>query len=195
MARTITDPAQAASLARVIASDLSLYHEAELVEGLRRGQPFAGLEDALVEARALVLERVPPALDPLGLLVRVLAEFFERWADERGLPSTAIEPALAEAILPLALQARAGLEPGGTIPLVDGTLVIGRGAGADLQIDLSTLDPRHARLTIAGSRVEVEDLASALGTYVNGDRVTAPTRLAVGDALQVGTVVLEVVRG
>lgn len=199
MARTITDPDAAASLARVIASDLSIYNEAALARGLRDGQPFADLEDQLAEARILFLERVSPELDPAPLLLRGLVQFFERWAAERDLPSAGLSTALAAHIAPgasepLALVARAGLQPGGVIPLVDGTIVVGRAAAANLQIDSDSLDDRHATLTIASGRVHVEDLGSAVGTFVNGARITTATPLAAGDVLQLGTVVFEVAR-
>lgn len=198
MARPITDPTAAASFVRVIASDLSLYNEAAIARGLREGQPFADLEDQLAEARMLFLERVSPALDAGPLLLRGLVEFFERWAVERGLPVAGLSTALAAHIAPgapapLALVARAGLEPGGVVPLMEGTIVVGRGAEAHLQIDIDTLDGRHAVLTSEGGRVRVEDLGSAVGTFVNGVRVTTATPLAAGDMLQLGTVVFEVV--
>ena len=100
MARTITDPDAAATFARVIASDLSLYNEAVLVQGLRDGRPFEGLEDELAEARVLFLERVPAQLEPLPLLIRTLAEFFDRWASERGLPTDGLIPGLAARLTP-----------------------------------------------------------------------------------------------
>lgn len=198
MARPITDPTAAASFARVIASDLSLYHEERIAKALRDGRPFDGLDEELVEARILFLERVPPTLDPLPLLLRTLTEFFGHWAAERSLPVEGLAGGLAARLAPaapepLALAARAGLQPGGVVPLVEGTIVVGSAAGADVQIDLDTLDGRHAKLTVAGARVEVEDLGSAVGTFVNGERI-GKASLALGDTLQLGTVVFEVVR-
>lgn len=197
MARTIIDPDAAATFARVIASDLSLYNEAAIVQSLESGRPFEGLGDELVEARVLFLERVPPSLDPVPLLVRTLVEFFSRWAAERGLPTGGLVQGLAAHLggatpQPLALAARAGLRPGGVVPLVEGTIVVGRSAEADLQIDLDTLDGRHAKLVVARGHVEVEDLGSNLGTFVNGERIDK-ARLAAGDVLQIGTVVFELV--
>jgi hypothetical protein len=200
MARTITDPVAAASFARVIASDLSLYHEAALARGLREGRPFAGLDDELAEAKALFLQRVSPALEPPVLLVRALAEFFERWAGERGLPRDGLVRALAARLAPaslepLALIVRAGLRPPGkVVPIADGVLVVGRSPQADVRLDLDSVARRHTRLTIVGTRIEVEDMASHCGTYVNGEQVRGVATLAPGDVLQVGTVVFELVR-
>jgi hypothetical protein len=200
MARTILDPDAAATLARVIASDLSIYHEAVIAQGLRDGQPFAGLEEDLAEARGLFLQRVAPSLDPAPLLLRTLVEFFTRWAGERGLPSEGLEPALAPHLTPsageaLALVVRAGLpEQGRVIPLVDGVLVLGRSAQADVELPVESVARRHTRLTIAGPHIEVQDMASHCGTYVNGELVRTTATLTLGDVLQVGTVVFELVR-
>lgn len=201
MARTITDPEAAATFARVIASDLSLYHEEAIVQGLRDGRPFEGLEDELADARRLFAERVQPPLDPGRLLLRTLVEFFARWAEERGLPSDALAPALAPHFTPdpaeaLALVVRAGLkEQGKVIPLGGGVVVLGRTTEADVELHSDSVARRHTKLTIVGSHVEVEDMQSHCGTLVNGEAIGgAVATLAVGDVLQVGTVVLELVR-
>jgi hypothetical protein len=200
MARTIFDLDAAASFARVIASDLSLYHEAAIVEGLRDGRPFAGLEEELAETRVLFLQRVSPTLDPVPLLLHTFVEFFARWAGERGLPSEGLSQALAVYIAsasakPLALVVRAGLrELGRVVPLADGVLVLGRSRDADVELPSETVAGHHTKLTITGARIEVQDMASHGGTYVNGELVRTTATLTVGDVLQVGTVVLELVR-
>lgn len=53
---------------------------------------------------------------------------------------------------------------------------------------------RHAILTCAGGVYSVEDLASANGTFVNGQPVTAaaPVRLRNGDELKCGTLLMRV---
>jgi len=202
MARTITEPDAAATLARVIASDLSLYHEERIAKSLRDGQPFAGLEEELAETRRLFLERVAPALDPPPLLVRTIAEFFARWAGERGLPSEGLAEALTPHLAPgapepLALVVRTGLGEHGRViplPLANGVVVIGRSPGVDVQLSVDSVARRHTRLTIRDARIVVEDMASPSGTFVNGERVRTTATLALGDVLQVGTVVLELVR-
>jgi hypothetical protein len=49
---------------------------------------------------------------------------------------------------------------------------------------------RHARFTISGNEVTVEDLGSRNGTYVNGQVLTGPRRLVPGDRVRMGLSVL-----
>jgi diguanylate cyclase (GGDEF)-like protein len=198
MARTITDLDAATSLARVIASDLSLYHEPVLEQGLREGRAFAGLDDELLESRQLFLHRVAARLEPVTLLLHALVEFFERWAAQRGLPAGDLRSALAAHVArdgdPLALLVVGGPQDlGRIIPLGDGVQVIGRVPEADIQIVVDSVSRRHAKLVIDGARVEVEDAESSGGTFVNGEKVRS-TMLALGSKLQLGTVLLELVR-
>jgi predicted component of type VI protein secretion system len=71
------------------------------------------------------------------------------------------------------------------------TLVLGRQA-ADLVIDDPQVSRRHAALRPAGDALEVEDLGSRNGTWVNGTRIDGPTRLAPGDRVRVGDTTFEV---
>jgi hypothetical protein len=73
----------------------------------------------------------------------------------------------------------------------EGSLLIGREAQCDLAFDDPSVSRRHARVTISGSGIEIEDLQSANGVFVNGDPVTGRRRLAVGDRVAVGAQLLE----
>jgi DNA-binding winged helix-turn-helix (wHTH) protein len=79
-------------------------------------------------------------------------------------------------------------------PLTYGDHVAGRDADCSVAIDGSTVSRQHARITVAHEAVTVEDLGSTNGTYVNGTRINAATRLAVGDELSLGSEVLAVTR-
>ncbi len=79
------------------------------------------------------------------------------------------------------------------VPLpAQGTLSLGREATADVCIADPELSRLHARLHIIGERIEVEDLASANGTYVCGVRLAAGVRTAVrpGDSIAAGSTLL-----
>jgi pSer/pThr/pTyr-binding forkhead associated (FHA) protein len=74
---------------------------------------------------------------------------------------------------------------------VTAVLVLGRQA-ADLVIDDPQVSRRHAGVRPAGDALEVEDLGSLNGTWVNGTRIDGPTRLAPGDRVRVGDTTFEV---
>jgi pSer/pThr/pTyr-binding forkhead associated (FHA) protein len=73
---------------------------------------------------------------------------------------------------------------------LDGELVIGR-EGAAVTVDDSELSRRHAAVRPVEGGVEIEDLGSLNGTFVNGRRITAPTRFVGGDSIKLGQSVLE----
>ena len=73
---------------------------------------------------------------------------------------------------------------------LEGELVIGR-EGAAVTVEDSELSRRHAAVRSVDGGIEVEDLGSLNGTFVNGQRITAPTRLATGDSIKLGQSVLE----
>jgi predicted component of type VI protein secretion system len=83
-----------------------------------------------------------------------------------------------------------GALAGRRFELGDADLVVGR-EGADITLDDSQLSRRHARLALREGAVEVEDLGSTNGTYVNGARIEAPTRLSPGDTVRIGTTTLQ----
>lgn len=72
---------------------------------------------------------------------------------------------------------------------------IGRATGADFIVNESLVSRVHCRVeALAGGELEVRDLDSTNGTFVNGARVTT-ARLATGDRLRVGRVELIALRG
>jgi predicted component of type VI protein secretion system len=73
---------------------------------------------------------------------------------------------------------------------LEGELVIGR-EGVAVTIDDSELSRRHAAVRPVDGGVEIEDLGSLNGTFVNGNRIEAPTRLSAGDSVKLGQTVIE----
>lgn len=63
--------------------------------------------------------------------------------------------------------------------------VIGRREDADFRIPLSDVSRKHCRLIKDGNQLIVEDLGSANGTLVNGERVS-DHEVSPGDRLQIG---------
>lgn len=74
--------------------------------------------------------------------------------------------------------------------LPGGIRTIGRSAGADFILDAALVSRVHCRLTaLTTGELEIRDLKSTNGTYVNGEPVAAG-RLEPGDRVQVGRVEL-----
>ena len=69
--------------------------------------------------------------------------------------------------------------------------VIGRAPTADFTIDRALVSRLHCRLIDENDRLEVEDLDSTNGTFVNDQQVKRKV-LASGDTLRVGRVELTV---
>lgn len=69
-------------------------------------------------------------------------------------------------------------------------LVLGRALSSDLPVLDPTVSRRHAELTIEPSSVQIKDLGSSNGTFVNGSRVTATT-LRTGDRVVFGKILFE----
>jgi pSer/pThr/pTyr-binding forkhead associated (FHA) protein len=74
---------------------------------------------------------------------------------------------------------------------VDSELVIGR-FEADLTIEDERVSRRHAAVRPVAGGLEIEDLGSLNGTWVNGSRSNGPTRLGPGDVVELGRVLLGV---
>ena|SRR5689334_94526 len=70
---------------------------------------------------------------------------------------------------------------------------IGRSSGAEFMVDAALVSRLHCRLTAGATELQVDDLDSTNGTFVNGKRIKQE-RLKEGDRLGVGRVVLVVSR-
>jgi len=92
------------------------------------------------------------------------------------------------------LQSSEPADQGLTFRLSPGAIkTVGRATGADFVVDAALVSRVHCRLTATDSNVEVVDLKSTNGTYVNDKRVENAT-LAAGDRLRVGRVELRIER-
>ena len=76
-----------------------------------------------------------------------------------------------------------------TAPLpVDGVVLVGRTAEADLRFESSAISRRHGRFMSSRGSVYVADLGSHNGTRVNGDLVEGSRLLSAGDVVTMGDV-------
>jgi pSer/pThr/pTyr-binding forkhead associated (FHA) protein len=74
---------------------------------------------------------------------------------------------------------------------VEGELVIGR-EDTDLEIGDLDMSRRHAVVRRLANRLQVEDLGSSNGTFVDGTRIEEPTMCGGGAEIRMGTTVLVV---
>ena len=75
-----------------------------------------------------------------------------------------------------------------------GPVVVGRSPSSDIVIDEPYVSATHARFTIQGPALVLEDLGSTNGTMVNGHVIDQPVTLSDGDEVQVGDTVMRVSR-
>ncbi len=73
-------------------------------------------------------------------------------------------------------------------------LTIGRAEKCSVVLDDPYVSQVHARIFANNGGFMVEDLGSTNGTYLNRQRITAPTELQRGDRVKIGKTVLELRR-
>ncbi len=83
---------------------------------------------------------------------------------------------------------------GTVIPLGAADVTIGRAPSSTLVLDDDYASNAHARLSQVNGAWVVQDLGSTNGTWIDRQRITAPTPLSVGHQLKVGRTVLELRR-
>lgn len=80
----------------------------------------------------------------------------------------------------------AGPNFGELYPVEDAENFVGRGANATIRLGDDSISRRHVRIVLDGKDARIEDLGSANGTLLNGERVTAAP-LRDGDTIQLGS--------
>lgn len=88
------------------------------------------------------------------------------------------------------LRVVSGPAAGQTVDIEE-EIVIGR-EDTDLAIDDLELSRRHAVVRRFANRLQVEDLGSTNGTYVDGNRIAEPTLLGGGAEIRIGTTIMVV---
>jgi pSer/pThr/pTyr-binding forkhead associated (FHA) protein len=92
-----------------------------------------------------------------------------------------------------ALRFISGKYQGGEYPLAEGQeIVIGRSSELDMVLVEEMVSRKHARIALADGTINIEDLGSTNGTFVNGEKVQQGT-LREGDRVLIGTNILKVV--
>ena len=92
------------------------------------------------------------------------------------------------------LKTAGGADPALTFRILPGSIkTIGRSPGAEFMVDAALVSRLHCRLTAGATELQVHDLDSTNGTFVNGKRIDDAT-LNEGDRLGVGRVELVISR-
>src|SRR3954471_7233504 len=65
-------------------------------------------------------------------------------------------------------------------------ITIGRVSGNDIVLAKGNISKRHTRLTKRDTGMEIADLKSTNGTYVNGRKIAGPMMVATSDRIYVG---------
>lgn len=71
-------------------------------------------------------------------------------------------------------------------PLRQGETTIGRSPYCSVQLMSLQASREHAAISVAGDTATLSDLSSRNGTYLNGRKLTEPTRLLIGDKITIG---------
>ncbi len=125
----------------------------------------------------VILDRCPPRLLAYGL-------------DSTEPPLHMTPPQLAR---PHALRFISGKYQGGEFPLPEsGEIVIGRSSELDMVLVEDMVSRRHAKITVTGGQIFLQDLGSTNGSFVNGEKIKR-ARLGEGDRILIGTSIIKVV--
>jgi len=86
-----------------------------------------------------------------------------------------------------------GKYQGGEFPLPNNSeIIVGRSSDLDMVLVEDMVSRRHAKLTVIGDQVFIQDLGSTNGTFVNGERIKR-ARLQEGDRILIGTSIIKLV--
>ena len=74
------------------------------------------------------------------------------------------------------------------IALEEGGNILGRDRAAVAWIDVPSVSRHHARIVVSDGHAVLEDLKSKNGTYLQGQKVSAPRPLSDGSRIRIGSV-------
>ena len=93
------------------------------------------------------------------------------------------------------LKTEEGNDPGLTFRILPGnSKTVGRAPQAEFIVDAALVSRVHCRLTAGATEIEVVDLDSTNGTFVNGERIDKRALARAGDRLGIGRVELTVTK-
>ena len=78
------------------------------------------------------------------------------------------------------------------VPLIEPGKTVGKGDVNDIVIDEDGVNGFHADLKVEGTQVTISDINTNAGTLVNGEKITSPMPLGVGDIIVIQGVELQI---
>jgi pSer/pThr/pTyr-binding forkhead associated (FHA) protein len=92
-----------------------------------------------------------------------------------------------------ALRFISGKYQGGEFPLVKGReIIIGRSSELDMVLIEDMVSRRHASISVTGDELNIADVGSTNGTFVNGEKIKK-ARLKEGDRILIGTSIIKLI--
>lgn len=88
-----------------------------------------------------------------------------------------------------------GAALGKRYPLTGQSVVVGRSIDADLTVPENSVSRNHAKLSMEGDDVYIEDLGSANGTFINNDKLSTRVGLRDKDMIRFGAVMFKFFSG
>lgn len=89
------------------------------------------------------------------------------------------------------LTTEGGLTKGQVFKVGRTGLSVGRGINNDVVLPDSFASLEHARLLFKDGEIWLEDLNSTNGSWVNGERISAPIQLVPGDYVKIGSITFQ----
>lgn len=81
---------------------------------------------------------------------------------------------------------RTGPTPGKIFSLTKNEVYVGRDITNDIVINDPEVSRKHARLTLQSGGYVLEDLGSTNGTFIDGQRITGPHLMVLGEVIMLG---------
>ncbi|HEX3015031.1 MAG TPA: FHA domain-containing protein [Desulfobacteria bacterium] len=89
------------------------------------------------------------------------------------------------------LTTEGGLTKGQVFKVGRTGLSVGRGINNDVVLPDSFASLEHARFLFKDGEIWLEDLNSTNGSWVNGERISAPIQLVPGDYVKIGSITFQ----
>jgi hypothetical protein len=110
-------------------------------------------------------------------------------------PKAAPSPAPRAGARSHVLRFISGKYQGGEFPVAaEKQILIGRSSDLDMVLVEDMVSRKHARISMQGDQIWIEDLGSTNGTFVNGEKIKR-ARLKEGDRVLIGTSILKLIAG